>query len=72
MPPVSFLPPSVFVAVSRELFKMQLDDSALGAGSLTFAAHDVTDFAEPPPFQQQVKYVGFKLLKHREMLLSRI
>ncbi|XP_038055417.1 syntaxin-binding protein 4-like [Patiria miniata] len=47
------VPYGEFVAVSRQIFKMQLDDSRLGAGSLTFAAQDVTDFAEPPPFHQQ-------------------
>ena len=43
---------SEFVAVAKELFKMQLDDSHLSAsGGKSF---DVTDFADPPPFQPQV------------------
>ncbi|XP_033632083.1 syntaxin-binding protein 4-like isoform X1 [Asterias rubens] len=61
------VPYGVFVAVSRELFKMQLDESVLGAGSLTFAAHDVTDFAEPPPFQQQPQRAGLDTVPNGEL-----
>ncbi|XP_022103043.1 syntaxin-binding protein 4-like isoform X2 [Acanthaster planci] len=51
------VPYGEFVAIARQIFKMQLDDSRFGAGSLTFAAQDVTDFAEPPLFQEQPQQV---------------
>nr|XP_006813347.1 PREDICTED: syntaxin-binding protein 4-like [Saccoglossus kowalevskii] len=36
-----------FVQTARDIFKFQLDDH----GKLFFAAHDFTDFTEPPPIQ---------------------
>ena len=50
---------SEFVAVARQLFHMQLDDSNVGSTSVSHGGYDVTDFAEPPPFQPQVVKCSF-------------
>ncbi|XP_072040782.1 syntaxin-binding protein 4-like isoform X7 [Amphiura filiformis] len=46
------VPYGEFVAVAKELFKMQLDESHLSNSG--GKSYDVTDFADPPPFQPQV------------------
>ncbi|XP_072171195.1 syntaxin-binding protein 4-like [Diadema setosum] len=48
------VPYGEFVAVAKQLFKMQLNDTKVGSASVTHSSYDVTDFAEPPPFQPQV------------------
>ncbi|XP_071951061.1 syntaxin-binding protein 4-like [Antedon mediterranea] len=56
--PNGMVPYGDFVRTAREVFRVQLDDHGISTGSLMFAAHDVTDFAEPPPFNSQVPQIS--------------
>ncbi|XP_033109036.1 syntaxin-binding protein 4-like isoform X2 [Anneissia japonica] len=57
-----------FVRTAREVLRFQLDDHGISATSLMFAAHDVTDFAEPPPFIPQVPQVLSPVYENTEQL----
>jgi len=43
-----------FVSVARQVFKSELESKNIGAGAMLFAANDLTDIIEPPPFNPEV------------------
>lgn len=45
---------SDFVAVAKEVFRHELEERNITTGAMLFAASDLTDLVEPPPFKHQV------------------
>ena len=43
-----------FVAVVRDVFKEELERKKIDPRAMLFAANDITNFVEPPPFRHSV------------------
>ncbi|OWF52879.1 syntaxin-binding protein 4-like [Mizuhopecten yessoensis] len=46
-----------FVAVARNLFRVELGERDIGAGAMLFAARDLTDIIEPPAFNPELSII---------------
>ena len=53
--PVVFLL-SDFVSVAREVFQLELEERSIELGAMLFAASDITDRIEPPPYRHEVPF----------------